>query len=62
MRRGDVFQSAALASTAAVQAHGAKAKGAGKPTLMKVGTQNSDGEEDPITFSALSVKNICSRV
>ena len=60
MRRRDVFQSAALAATAAVEAHGAKAKGAAKPTLMKVGTQNSDAEEDLITFSALGVNNICS--
>ena len=62
VRRRDVFQSAALAATAAVQAHRAKAKGAGKCTLMKAGTQNSDAEQDPIAFSALGVYNICSRV
>ena len=62
MRRRDVFQSAALAASAAVQVQGAqaKAKSAGKPTLMKVGTQNSDAEEDLATFAALGVNNICS--
>jgi len=62
MRRRDVFQSAALAAAAAVQAQGApaKSKGAGKPTLLKVGTQNSDAEEDLIAFSAFGVNNICS--
>jgi mannonate dehydratase len=51
-----------LAATAAVQAQGAtgKPRGAGKPVLLKVGTQNSDAEEDLITFAALGVNNICS--
>jgi mannonate dehydratase len=60
MRRRDVFQSAALAATAAVQAHGAKAKGPAKPVLMKVGTQNSDAEDDLTSFAAFGVNNICS--
>ena len=60
MRRRDVFQSAALAATAAVQVHGAKAKSAGKPTLMKVGTQKSHADEDLVAFAAWGVNNICS--
>ena len=62
MRRRDIFQSAALAATAAYEAQGAPAKprGAGKPVLMKVGTQNADDEDSLAGFAAWGVNNICS--
>jgi mannonate dehydratase len=62
MRRRDVFQSAALAAAASLEAQGAPAKprGAGKPVLMKVGTQNADDEENLTAFAAFGVNNICS--
>lgn len=62
MRRRDVFQSAALAATTAASAQSAatKARGAGKPVLMYVGTQNADDDENLATFAAQGVNNICS--
>ena len=62
MRRRDVFQSAALAATAALEAQGApaKARGAGKPVKMYVGTQNADDEDSLTAFAAFGVNNICS--
>lgn len=61
-RRNFIQTSAAAAALQTVQAAPSKPKTAGKPVLMKLGTQNDDSEAALKVFSALGVLNICSRL